>query len=334
MVPQASFFPSYALDQGFCGLGAGIVSTLFMHPLDLVKVQQQVSTSPTRGLLARAGDAKGKARVGAIRAMWVSLNTIGQAEGVKGLYRGLTPNLVGNATSWGLYFVWYTLLKSKMDGGDSTVKLSPGQHLLASAQSGFITAVMTNPIWVVKTRMFTTSATSPAAYKNVFDGLAQLAKHEGLPGLSKGLTLALFGVSNGAIQFMSYEELKRWRVDARRTRLGPGTTDAEAKNLSNTEYILMSGSAKLVAIGITYPYQVIRSRIQFKSTTEAAYTSIPNCVLRTYASEGLLGFYKGLSTNAVRILPGTCVTFVVYEQLSRFLAKRATSSSPSGRDGG
>jgi hypothetical protein len=31
---------------------------------------------------------------------------------------------------------------------------------------------------------------------------------------------------------------------------------------SNTEYILMSGSAKLVAIAITYPYQVIRSRIQ------------------------------------------------------------------------
>jgi solute carrier family 25 folate transporter 32 len=40
--------------------------------------------------------------------------------------------------------------------------------------------------------------------------------------------------------------------------------------------------------------------------------SIPNCVRRTYASEGMLGFYKGLSTNAVRILPGTCVTFVVY----------------------
>lgn len=95
----------------------------------------------------------------------------------------------------------------------------------------------------------------------------------------------------------------------------------------------MSGSAKLVAIGITYPYQVIRSRIQvrlphalplllldtdpclvlqFKSTTQAAYASIPDCVRRTYASEGLLGFYKGLSTNAVRILPGTCVTFVVY----------------------
>jgi solute carrier family 25 folate transporter 32 len=27
------------------------------------------------------------------------------------------------------------------------------------------------------------------------------------------------------------------------------------------------------------------------------------------------GFYKGLGTNALRILPGTCTTFVVYENL-------------------
>lgn len=115
---------------------------------------------------------------------------------------------------------------------------------------------------------------------------------------------------------------------------------------SNVEYILMSGSAKLIAIGITYPYQVIRSRIQVRSLrslrspspstyaptsqlqyvhpTLPPYTSIPNCITRTYAAEGLVGFYKGLATNAVRILPGTCVTFVVYEQLSRYLSKNAT----------
>lgn len=106
MVAQPSFFPSFALDQGACGLGAGIVSTLIMHPLDLLKVQQQVSTAPTGALAGAAVDTKGKGRVGALRGMYVSLSAIGRAEGVRGLYRGLTPNLVGNATSWGLYFVW------------------------------------------------------------------------------------------------------------------------------------------------------------------------------------------------------------------------------------
>lgn len=185
---------------------------------------------------------------------------------------------------------------------------------------------------------------------------------EGFRGLSKGMVLALFGVSNGAIQFMTYEELKKWRIELRRIRLGVEGSDEESKKLvslfwgcrfsscgvlmrlsesqSNVEYILMSGSAKLVAIGLTYPYQVIRSRIQvcrplslpsdpipllmvfstqYQPPTITPYTSIPNCISRTYAAEGLKGFYKGLSTNAVRILPGTCVTFVVYVSLFPFL---------------
>lgn len=46
------------------------------------------------------------------------------------------------------------------------------------------------------------------------------------------------------------------------------------------------------------------------------YTSIRDVVARTYRGEGLKAFYKGLAPNLVRILPGTCVTFVVYENLS------------------
>lgn len=118
------------------------------------------------------------------------------------------------------------------------------------------------------------------------------------------MTLALIGVSNGAIQFMTYEELKKWRVELRRKRIGGGGNDeispAELKKLvrspsprfvvsitewriligergneqSNLEYILMSGSAKLVAISITYPYQVIRSRIQVRSSLKLYPTKL------------------------------------------------------------
>jgi len=65
------------------------------------------------------------------------------------------------------------------------------------------------------------------------------------------------------------------------------------------------------------------------------YRSIPDVLRRTYAAEGLGGFYKGIATNAVRILPGTCVTFVVYEQTSRFLSRWAgRREAARRRDGG
>ncbi|GAA5892493.1 uncharacterized protein JCM6883_007378 [Sporobolomyces salmoneus] len=351
-----SLLPSYALDQALAGFTAGIISTLCMQPLDLLKVQLQVSTSSHQHPRGALGSIAEGFR-GIVR----------NQGGWKGLYRGIGPNLAGNASSWGLYFLWYTDFKKRLVRGDDKKKLNAGQHLLASASSGIVTAILTNPLWVVKTRMYTTSSSSPHAYTGVLNGLYRLFREEGLKGGSKGMTLALIGVSNGAVQFMTYEELKKWRIESKRRKRigtngsGQGKGETDLTKLSNLEYILMSGSAKLVAISLTYPYQVIRSRIQYQPQVSSSllpsapspspstirnprtiepYTSIPNVITRTYAQEGLGGFYKGIGTNAIRILPGTCVTFVVYEQVGRWLEKmgerkqQARSRGEMGEEGG
>jgi len=62
-----------------------------MHPLDLLKVKFQVSTTPA------------KASVG--KQIWTGLTDIQKNEGWRGLYRGVGPNVAGNASSWGLYFL-------------------------------------------------------------------------------------------------------------------------------------------------------------------------------------------------------------------------------------
>ena len=67
-----------------------------MNPLDLLKVKFQVSTRGPEG--------------GIGRGIWLALRDIHASEGWRGLYRGLSPNIAGNASSWGLYFLLYVLL--------------------------------------------------------------------------------------------------------------------------------------------------------------------------------------------------------------------------------
>ena len=78
-------------DHAFAGIGAGIVAVLCMHPLDLLKVKFQVANHSPKG--------------GIGRQIWTSLKEIKDTQGWKGLYRGVGPNIAGNASSWGLYFL-------------------------------------------------------------------------------------------------------------------------------------------------------------------------------------------------------------------------------------
>ncbi|KIP05824.1 hypothetical protein PHLGIDRAFT_91681 [Phlebiopsis gigantea 11061_1 CR5-6] len=289
-----------------------------MHPLDLLKIKFQVATGAPKG--------------GIGRQIWHSLRDIHQSQGWRGLYRGVGPNIAGNASSWGLYFLFYNMLKQRASGGDSAYQMSAGTYLLCSAEASAVTAVMTNPIWVVKVRMFTTTPDNPVAYRSLWHGLNSIYREEGMKGLYRGTSLALVGVSNGAIQFMGYEKMKVWGFDRKRKQFAAQGRQfgPEDDKLSNTAYTVMSGASKLLALVVTYPYQVVRSRLQNNATIHL-YPTIPITISRTLKNEGLQGFYRGLGTNLVRVLPGTCVTFVVYENIAWLLrrgaARRESSTS-------
>ena len=98
------------------GFGAGTVATLVMHPLDLVKVRFQLAETPSRPATPAASSTSGAAGNAVAgpstakkpplgRAVYYALSDAVKTDGWKGLYRGLVPNLVGGASSWGLYFL-------------------------------------------------------------------------------------------------------------------------------------------------------------------------------------------------------------------------------------
>lgn len=283
------------------GVSAGVTSTLVLHPLDLIKVRFAVND----------GSALSSPKYGGI---FNALTTIGRQEGIRGLYRGVTPNLWGAGSSWGLYFLFYNAIKVRLQHGDRNKVLSPNLHLLAAAQAGASTLVVTNPIWVIKTRMCLQYGNgnvvvgSNERYNGMFHALIKIFKEEGLKGYYKGFLPGLFGVSHGAVQFMTYEEM---RNRYNKYKNVPITT-----KLGTIENLTFSACSKFVAVTTTYPYQVIRMRLQ---NQHYCYKGALDCIQKTWAGEGWRGFYKGLGTNLLRVTPATMITFLVYENVSHFL---------------
>jgi solute carrier family 25 folate transporter 32 len=306
--PTRGLAPS--LIESAAGFTAGCVSTLAVHPFDIVKTRLQIEPNER----SRPG--------GSWRVMKRIAAEGGHRSGIiRNFYRGLIPNMIGNSVSWGLYFMWYDNVKSLIRSARARTspstklgkqELRGSDYFLASGLSGILTAVLTNPIWVVKTRMLSTSRNAPGAYSSTVQGTVALYRDEGVRGFYRGLLPSLFGVSHGAIQFMAYEQLKNhWAITFR-----SGSKD----NLSNLDFLSLSAASKMFAGSITYPYQVVRARLQTYDAGQH-YKGAWDVVRKVWRHEGLGGFYKGLGPNVVRVLPSTCVTFLVYENTKFYLPR-------------
>lgn len=301
------------------GVLGGLTSTLILHPLDLLKVRFAVSD----------GQSTIKKNYKNISN---AFSTIVKEEGVKGLYKGVAPNCLGAGTAWGLYFLFYNSVKKRMAESSSQSHLGPFKHMAAGACAGALTTAITNPIWVVKTRLClqygnynatpepattnlgASAATSQSAgllpenkrYSGTWDALKKVYKYEGVTGLYRGFVPGLLGVSHGAVQLAAYEEMKK--IYLTRYNL------PRDHNLGTLQYLSCAALSKLLAASITYPYQVIRARLQDQHVN---YEGVIDVVKRTWRYESYLGFYKGFSAYMLHVTPNICIVFFVYETVTK-----------------
>ncbi|KAI8836927.1 mitochondrial carrier domain-containing protein [Chytriomyces cf. hyalinus JEL632] len=315
-LPHAKYFYNTStFHNAIAGFSGGVITTAFLQPLDVVKIRFQVNET---------------SRGGIFRGTWTSLRKIYGNDGMRGLYRGIVPSMWGASLSWGFYFATYDSIKDQMqryidksngyiepkDSNDahkvkSASRLTPAHHLVASTITGILTCFLTNPIWIMKVRFCADSYRDPNAYQTLREGLTKLYKHEGMRGLYRGLVPALMGVSQKSFQFVAYEELKTWRARVK----GSG----DVNKLDTWDYMGMATTAKVFAMSITYPYQVVRARIQNQRGAGAGvYKSTLGTIRIIYRNEKIAGFYKGMGPNLIRVLPGSVLTFVVYESASKF----------------
>lgn len=286
------------------GAAAGAIAATFVCPLDVIKTRLQVHGLPEMQPSGRKGSV-----------ILVSLQHIVRNEGLRGLYRGLTPTLTALLPNWAVYFTVYGHLKELLHSYEgSNDQLTIGSNMVAAAGAGAATAVATNPLWVVKTRLQTQGMRQGVVpYKNIFSALSRIAHEEGFRGWYSGLLPSLAGVSHVAIQFPAYERIKFYLATQ-----GNKTTN----ELNPWEVAIASSSSKVVASLLTYPHEVIRSRLQEQGQVrncKPKYSGVVDCIKQVFRKEGLPGFYRGCATNLLRTTPSAVITFTSYEMIHRFL---------------
>ncbi|XP_055809666.1 nicotinamide adenine dinucleotide transporter 2, mitochondrial [Solanum dulcamara] len=300
------------------GASAGAIAATFMCPLDVIKTRLQVHGLPQVSQSGRQGSV-----------IVTSLQNIIRTEGFRGLYRGLSPTLTALLPNWAVYFTVYGHLKDSLHTHvDSNGQLTIGANMIAAAGAGAATSITTNPLWVVKTRLQTQGMREGVVpYKGILSALIRIAHEEGIRGLYSGLLPSLAGISHVAIQFPAYEKLKSYlakRANKHTNKLNPG------------ELAIASSMAKVVASVMTYPHEVVRSKLQEQGQVrnkEKSYNGVVDCVKKMFKQERLTGFYRGCGTNLLRTTPSAVITFTSYEMIHRIfqraiLSKEASEPNP------
>ena len=178
-------------------------------------------------------------------------------ESFRALFKGLGPTLVGVIPARSInFFVYGNGKRFIADRFNSGVENS-WVHLSAAALAGVATGTATNPIWVVKTRLqleSTARGEITEGRRKLFGGswdcMKRMMKEEGVRGFYKGLSASYLGVTEGTIQWVLYERLKKLNLET----YGQGGGIAQWAGMLGS-----AGTAKMVASLITYPHEVSSS---------------------------------------------------------------------------
>jgi solute carrier family 25 folate transporter 32 len=93
----------------------------------------------------------------------------------------------------------------------------------------------------------------------------------------------------------------------------------EGEDITPPQVFIASTCSKLIATSITYPHEVIRTRIQTQTSPPYKYHGILSTIRVIYREEGFGGFYCGLTTNLLRVIPASAIILVTYEILLKYI---------------
>ncbi|KAI2823258.1 hypothetical protein CBS115989_1636 [Aspergillus niger] len=268
--------------HALAGAGGGILSMLLTYPLITLSTRAQVESKRAHS------------------TTYDAIRRIIQREGVSGLYSGLESALFGISVTNFVYYYWYEWTRSAFEkaaarAGRSSKKLTTSESMIAGAIAGSATVLITNPIWVVNTRMTARKseseqetlpgAPSKKSRASTISTLMDLLRQEGPKALFAGVLPALILVINPILQYTIFEQLKN--ILERRRRMTP------------KDAFYLGALGKILATSITYPYITVKSRMHVASK-DGPKESLNGSLKRIVKEEGFVGLYRGIGPKVTQ----------------------------------
>ncbi|XP_069623400.1 mitochondrial adenyl nucleotide antiporter SLC25A23-like isoform X1 [Ranitomeya imitator] len=277
--------------QLLAGGVAGAVSRTGTAPLDRLKVLMQVHGTKADGLSMLRG-LKGMIEEGGIRSLW----------------RGNGINVLKIAPESAIKFMAYEQIKKLIRGQDETLRVR--ERFAAGSLAGAIAQTVIYPMEVLKTRL---ALRRTGQYSGMTDCAQQILRTEGVRAYFKGYLPNLLGiVPYAGIDLAVYETLKNTWLQRYQTGSSPDP---------GVLVLLACGTISSTCGQIaSYPLALVRTRMQAQASIQGS-PQLSMVALFRYivAREGVLGLYRGIAPNFMKVIPAVSISYVVYENMKRVL---------------
>ncbi|KAJ2372766.1 hypothetical protein IW150_003955 [Coemansia sp. RSA 2607] len=287
--------------HALAGAGGGIISMAVTYPLITVGTRLQVQRN-NKDSTAYTGN------MDALRKIFTN-------EGIAGLFSGLESAIFGAAVTNGVYYYFFEAVKSAFERASQRKSMSTVESMVSGAVAGAMTCIITNPIWVVNTRLtvkqkkIKQDGDNTDETPSTLKAFAEIIKEDGVLSLWQGLIPALILVINPIIQYTAFEQLKN-KVE-------------KVRKLGSLDFFVLGAISKLCATSVTYPYILIKSRMQLKQSKNEneRYSSLMDGLRKVIASEGIAGLYKGIESKLLQSVLTASFLFMSKEALFSYAVK-------------
>jgi len=264
--------------HALAGAGGGLLSMALTYPLITLSTRAQVESK--------------KADTNTLQA----IKRIVDREGLAGLYAGLESALFGITVTNFVYYYWYEFSRDYFTRTHQKSRLSTLESMAAGALAGSATVLITNPIWVVNTRMTARKSESDEPLKvgevevekkgkpNTVSTFLKIIREDGPGRLFAGVLPALVLVINPILQYTIFEQLKQVLEKRRK--------------VTATDSFLLGALGKLAATSITYPYITVKSRAHV--ATGEGREGMTASLKRIVREEGVAGLYGGIAPKVTQ----------------------------------